>query len=455
MTSDPTPPIRLESGAHVPPAPLRQTSPAARRATPHGERVVIVGAGLCGVYLAYRLSLANPRVKVHVVERSDQTGGRMKSRVIEGLPGVIELGASRFNRRNHPCVAALVGELGIAVEPFSIRPPPLSDASSTKELLGKVLAGSDRSTWHELPFLELCRARLTPDELDAFLATQGYDILLEPTLPTSEAVRILDDHPETARQGSAWLQFQTGFQELTRRVHQEAVSAGATFAFDTCVVRVARLPSGGVAVHTADGSALEADRAIVTAPPSALAHIDLPLSDERRHALASVRDVPMMKAAFGFAESWWNAHGLANDTFLRVQNPLRKVYLRSRQLHVYTDSSSAEYWRPLCERGAVESGLLWRSVARPLREALALSSDVVIPEPTHHIACYWPAGVHAWKLGVIPEVVQRILLGTDDCVHVCSEAFSPSSGWGEAALLTANLLLEALLPAAETAEVHT
>jgi monoamine oxidase len=201
--------------------------------------------------------------------------------------------------------------------------------------------------------------------------------------------------------------------------------------------------TGGVRVHCSNGI-IEAERVILTPPPAALAGIALPLDEPRRAALSSVTGVPMMKAAFGFERAFWRDPGITGESLLRVTNPLRKIYLGDRRIAIYADSASAAYWEPLCERRAVESGLLWRTMARMLRESLGLPRDAHLPEPIHHVARFWKAGVHAWKLGARPQEVQHTLFAVEDCMHICSEAFSPVSGWAEAALRSADLLIDRL-----------
>lgn len=428
---------------HASPAPAPPGCHRGRDGAP--TPVVIVGAGLCGAYLAWRLRRAAPAVPVVVLEQSGEPGGRMLSQRMEGMEGVVDLGAGRFNRDDHPTLAALVESLQLPVEPIAARAAgaPAATDPDGAALLRKVFDGSDARRWRDTPFLELCVARLSLDELDRLLSSRGYDVLLDPALPASEAARILAEHPETTGKQAPWLRLRDGFQGLVRRVHERAAEAGATFRFGARVSAVLAR-DGDAEVRCDDGSVHRAARVVLTAPPCELEGLDLPLSAARRRAIASVRPVPLMKAAFGFERPFWRDHGVADDTYVQVPNPLRKVYFRGRQLLVYNDSASATYWRPLCDPRAVRAGLLWRSVARMLRGALGVADDAPLPEPTHHLGRFWSAGVYTWALGADPEAVQRLLLAPAERVHVCSEAFSPRSGWGEAALDAASLLLNQL-----------
>lgn len=62
--------------------------------------IAIVGAGVSGLYCAWRLLEADPHVTVTLIERLDRTGGRLDSDLVEVAPGEVvreEEGGMRFN----------------------------------------------------------------------------------------------------------------------------------------------------------------------------------------------------------------------------------------------------------------------------------------------------------------------------------------------------------------------
>jgi monoamine oxidase len=73
--------------------------------------VLIVGAGVAGLTVAYRLQQAG--VQADVVEASRRVGGRLRSlRNVAGNPGVVELGGELIDTR-HSTVRSLATELGL------------------------------------------------------------------------------------------------------------------------------------------------------------------------------------------------------------------------------------------------------------------------------------------------------------------------------------------------------
>ncbi|MEM9873869.1 MAG: FAD-dependent oxidoreductase, partial [Myxococcota bacterium] len=69
---------------------------------PSSPRVLVVGAGLTGLTLAFRLVAAG--LSVRIVERLSRTGGQIHS-VASDDAGVIELGAEGFVARSEALVA--------------------------------------------------------------------------------------------------------------------------------------------------------------------------------------------------------------------------------------------------------------------------------------------------------------------------------------------------------------
>lgn len=133
--------------------------------------VVIVGAGISGLYCAWRLLRTDPSVSVTIVERLDRTGGRLDSDLVEVAPGEVvreEEGGMRFNfgmeelmRLNAAlglCDEIVVFPMGTPDMPnrFSIR----GHSFTLKEALD-----CDQMIWSELYDLKPQERGLSPTDL--------------------------------------------------------------------------------------------------------------------------------------------------------------------------------------------------------------------------------------------------------------------------------------------------
>ena len=97
--------------------------------------LVIVGAGMAGLYTAWRLLKDDPRRKIHIIERLPRTGGRLETDhvLIDGTSVKTEEGGMRF-LSSHKELIALLEELDLSklVVPF-----PMGDDHNLFYLRGK------------------------------------------------------------------------------------------------------------------------------------------------------------------------------------------------------------------------------------------------------------------------------------------------------------------------------
>jgi len=85
----------------------------------------IVGAGISGLYCALRLSQANPKKRIAIIERLDRTGGRLDTDLIRVRPGEVvreEEGGMRF-QYSMTELMTLIKEMGLCeqIVPFPMR----------------------------------------------------------------------------------------------------------------------------------------------------------------------------------------------------------------------------------------------------------------------------------------------------------------------------------------------
>lgn len=179
----------------------------ARRA---GRRVVVIGAGLCGLTAAYRLQQAG--FSPVVLDRNDYAGGRTRTLAENGF--IMDEGACLFpssyrdamalarelglERRMHPVRARATVETGVGAYSFDMDRPlrsalripglGLIDKLSLLRLLPPLLR-----YWSRLRFDDLSGAiGVDGESAEAFCAKRitrkAYDLLINPTLRTIFAV---------------------------------------------------------------------------------------------------------------------------------------------------------------------------------------------------------------------------------------------------------------------------
>ena len=82
--------------------------------------MAVVGAGVSGVYSAYKLAQNNHGWHIHVFETNNRVGGRLFSIDMPGISDFkADAGAMRFRKSEHRRLVRLGEELGLTTQPFS------------------------------------------------------------------------------------------------------------------------------------------------------------------------------------------------------------------------------------------------------------------------------------------------------------------------------------------------
>lgn len=109
--------------------------------------VAVVGAGISGIYSAWRLATSSSAPRVHVFDSSDRVGGRLLSLVPPGVPTArVEIGGMRYTS-SHVQVAGVVKYLGLATENFVVGQP-----NNIAYVRGKRLRTRDLTDAKKIPY---------------------------------------------------------------------------------------------------------------------------------------------------------------------------------------------------------------------------------------------------------------------------------------------------------------
>ncbi len=139
--------------------------------------VAVVGAGISGVYTAWRLNEERPDWNVALFEYSDRIGGRLYTRTLPGMPHVhAELGGMRYNPVDHRLVANLVEFLDLTSRVFLMGNPnpapgdpsgkPVGAANNLYYLRRKHIRLRDLNRPGEIPYaVSWIERGLDPDQL--------------------------------------------------------------------------------------------------------------------------------------------------------------------------------------------------------------------------------------------------------------------------------------------------
>ena len=157
---------------------------------------IIVGGGLSGLYSAYKLLKENPKLKILILERNRDVGGRIDTQ--DGL----EAGAGRFHE-NQPLIMGLIRELGLAKRMVPIKKyehfianRQLHTMEPIDKIIDYVIAKSrttDKKTLKNTIFLNYVKQVLSIDDAAFLLDFYGYSSELT-NMNAFDTINLMKNH---------------------------------------------------------------------------------------------------------------------------------------------------------------------------------------------------------------------------------------------------------------------
>lgn len=462
------------------------------------QSIAIIGAGVSGLYLTYRLQEAGFQ-NVRVFEARARVGGRMHDRQIGVLGTEVALGALSFSDA-HPHVSGLCAHLGLKRQElafvragFALRGArsdgadqavvraryglgdegAAGDAYALLLTLVGVVAPDFARYWRDddalLRYLQNCVvdgralsqwgfwplvAAKLPPEACAFVR----DCLgLRSCVAVTQAAGAIFTLLWEMRPGQTHLALTGGFSALGARLYAETAAADV-YHFSSTLERVTTHGTGFQLTIRRDCGAREvfdAEIVILTCPPAALKALEFDDQVFASHVASACADVAAIEASklvLLFEQSSRSHAGAARviHTF-SADAPLALVLSEANpsgaQLFtIFADGENAHFWASFA--GASDAPASPEAIVAAQRELeRALGQRLGAP-----VASWWiewsrrgeGAGWHAWSVGADAATTRvRIMRpDPDKALFICGEAFAAPQGWVEGALSSAEMVLE-------------
>jgi hypothetical protein len=487
-------------------APSGRVPRAPAAPSPDTADVVIVGAGVAGLYAALRL--LERGVTVLLLERAPRLGGRILTETQHGH--VLEYGPMRFEPDLQPRFASLVrDELRLAVDAFAPYTAPMEDRPDLNALPFEEVRALHEAPPGLAPAFALLRHGVAAvlgcqwdvarddvrapgrDARKAWLKRHGcfqgrplwrhglWDtlahVLSAPALAflmqrgtfyhclhvnpnAADSICFLLDVLATARCGLVTLR--GGSEQLTGALRAR-LAGRAPLRLRARVEALQPDAAGGVQLQLADGSSVRArSKVLLTCPQSALQQLrGLPPSFAP--LLPSVACCALYKIFAVLADPPFGAHDVPTPNFGADKLPCRELHYGysaatgTGLVMVYGDVPSLHYWQaflPPDERcgdaaapGDNASAHLRHHLAFYLRAIFAGRPRGDTFSIAHCGVLDWSCagtGIHLWRPGFVSEDVTRTLARGAGGVAVCGEAYSTYQGFIEGSLRAVDLALQ-------------
>lgn len=366
--------------------------------------LLVVGAGVSGAFTAARFRQFNPDATICIVERSENSGGRLQSLPLydqatpNGPQYQAEFGGMRYFAGVHHLVPAVLQQLGIGTTDL-----PYVDAQGVAYIRGKHIPlaklGQELSSVYNVRadetglspdllynrtinqvlsernltvanvlddsymvnhtmFNVLRDANMSSEAISAYTDTAGYEWVLG-----SNAAIVAQEDQAIEGWGRMQTFVKTGFQSLVSTLMALATKSENTSLLlkhavadlswdpDGVTVRVVPVKASPVGdpiprpVYPANSTTIRAKRAVLTVNPLQLFSMaEWPW--DVHSLLFDVEQVETVKIFLRFGSEWWN--DILPGTGRSVTTlPLRQVWAYApKVLMVYGDSNNARFWKP-------------------------------------------------------------------------------------------------------------
>ncbi len=386
-------------------AVLGRTSQQVIASTKKPKSVLVLGAGLSGLYTA--LLLEAKGISVTVLEARDRVGGRVHT--LDDLPGKPEAGGQSFDE-NYQRLLALANRLKVPLEPqkpfdkellFHIRGESVlpqnwaeSKANQLSEKERNIIPGrllthylrsnnplEDATAWTkpkhfalDIPVERYLRARGASDE--AIRLIDSKPLTLMNSLDTTSALWALRNDQRSQNRGKKPMHIKDGNSRLPEKM---AAALKSPVKTNKVVVSI-KSSETGVEVNCKDNSKFQADYVVVTLPFSVLRQVEItpPLPEKQAEAVQELPYTAVTHIRLTFRQPFWEKDGyplmMWMDSPLQSLFPVRDAAGKVTSLVCWVNGKDAQ---KLDTMSTKELSQFFDSEIKRIRPAMAENVDIV------------------------------------------------------------------------------
>ena len=412
--------------------------------------IVIVGAGIAGLTVALEAKKLNKRLKILVLEKYTNPGGRMVTinTTVDGKKYQYECGAGRINAGDERLLKL--------IKHYNLNTHKLSDTTLWRKY------GTSESTPNHFEELwyELCKEfqklpiedRRNKTLRDLVIETLGVEIaksLLE-TYPYRAEIEV--SSAESAIDLYLYLSInphfcvlKEGFGTLIKKLVSDAKAHGIEFQTEIVANRidVKKEIYTITAIKNKAHKTFTAKHVVLAVPRNALEKI-YPFSPDSP-LIQAVKMEPLLRIYSVYKDgSWFPPNNVVTNSPLRYIIPIDKK--NGLIMSSYLDSRDIELWTNLYEKGHNEE-----LIEKIHNETCALFPELEIKEkPIFTAPEIWRDGCSYWQKGTDYKALSKQALqpypSTYPNLHLVGESFCLKPQWIEGAIEHAESLIEFLKP---------
>ena len=391
---------------------------------------VIIGGGIAGLYMAYKLNKREPNKKILILERNRTIGGR-----IDTVDNKYEAGAMRFHD-NHKLLLALIYELGLSdkIEPTTNFEGFIPSKGKQR---GQLLDWKQINTItnkltppipNDITFMEFAKQnnRLTDDEIKLLNNFYGYSSELT-VMNAKDTVALMRRHFNSKRQ---YYNMKGGLsqiiQELRLRINAHVMTRRRVTNIEYA--------KGYFEIECEDiKQKYTAEKCICAVTKDTL--LQFPIFKPIYPLLGLIKTLPLCRIYSQVPDL--PKVKITTDNNLRIVIPIDDN--KNTVMMSYTDNKYARFWKKMLDEDGIEQVNIEHK--RLLEQTF--NREVAMPKNTQ--VFYWEHGVAYFAPGFDSETMPKEIMKPlkDIPIFVCGENYSERNNqWMEGALDTSEYIIK-------------
>ena len=407
--------------------------------------IVIVGGGISGLYMYYKL-LPNTK-NILLLEKNRSFGGRIyqHEEKFNGEMLSFPAGAARFNK-NHERVIKLLRDFELldfrkdkgfpAKIHFIDSKNQFSQKFNNKngfEYIKKLLKKVDKNDFESLKqysFQEYANLHLPSDEVEFLLVASGYSGQLK-KMNMYDAYNLFK---EGIRDD---IQYYGGyFHKLIDKIVSKLIKMKCKLYLNSEVKNIRYSNEDRCYIVRYNNTEVKTNKIVLSLPKPALLKLSI-LEPIHQILEKSIDCKPLCRVYAKYKkEDVWFADIIKTVT----NNPLRFIIPIDIEKGIimisYTDDIYTNYW----EKRQGNQGLLKKTVKRLVNNTFKIDS----PQPEKVWVFNWNCGVGYWKKRMDSKTISEFLINPIENIYICGENYSLVQSWIEGALESCDRVIKKL-----------
>jgi len=395
--------------------------------------VIILGAGISGLYLGIELLKQNRQVSL--LEKTSRVGGRIDT--IHHNNHILEAGAGRFSEC-HKMLFKLLQRYNLFDKKYPI--------TKYADIL---LKNNNNYSTNIDDYYKIIFSK-SKNYKNSYLANKYTYEILEEILGSKELVQhfisiygytgdIMDSNAICGLNILACDYYSEqfyvligGLSQLVDKMKDDFLQLGGQLLLRNSVKNIFRSADGSYLLETKKNDTFMCDQLVLAIPPTAIKKLDPKIG--LFHFLDYVKPVPLLRIYF-----YYNKKNPALLNLKKIITDLDIHYIipvdQNAIMISYTDSTLADVWNNLYKEN---EELFYQKILSEFTKCTGVHLDI----PDKIFMEYWKEGVYVWTPGFdyvqnYDKVIQPV-----KNLFVSNEGVSKKQGWIEGSLLIANDVLE-------------